>query len=295
MDEKLNSYHEVEGLLGGLRSGAYPASETENLTELIRRRVEQPVLPVLTVFRPVFATAFVLAVVGALLWGLRVADNLPFKNRQESRFSAREIDVHSIIVGRSGGGLEMQKLEINPGDSIVTDTQSSLTVYFPKAGYIHLPKETNFLLSEGKQNVDTGRMSYAFLVADGSLYAKLPEFEPGSLLTVKTPAGFVRVTGTDFLLDVKKDGSTSVSVLSGSVETGPIRKPEEARVVKSGFHALILSDSDGTLLMSELKAEEQLKLKAEFERVFGETVAHDRDLSQKKRERNIKILQREDD
>ncbi len=294
MDEKLNSYREVEEMLGSLGREQYPVGETVDLIGLIRIRMEHPILPAWVAFRPALATAFVLAVVGGLFWGLQLVNDLPFKNRQESRFLAQEIDVRGIVVGKTGSGLETQKLEVIPRDSIATDEQSSLTVYLPGAGYIHLPKETHFSLSEAKQNIETGLMSYALMLDKGSLYAQLPEFQSGSFLTVETPAGFVRVTGTDFLLGIDKDGSTSVFVLTGSVETEARRKPNSVMPVKSGSRALILPDSSGTLLVNELSPDQQIKLKTDFEHIFGKILAHDTAQKQIK-ERSIKILWRKDE
>lgn len=295
MNEKLNTHGEVEEMLGQLGRETYPGERMDGLTGLVWARLEHPTFSVSMAFRPAFTIVFMMTFLGVILWSMGRMGELPFGERRRGETLNTDIDVRGIVVEQRGVTSEARKLEVRSGDLVTTDEDSTMTIYLPVAGYLYLPEETNLLLSEAKQNSETARMDYRIILNSGSLYARLPEFEPGSFLTVQTQTGLIRVTGTDFLLGLNKDSSTSVFVLNGSVEAESFRKPDETKPVTGGSRALILPDSDGTLLVSALNPEEQIKLKADFEQIFGEIVAHESGIRKTVKERNIKILWRKDD
>lgn len=109
---------------------------------------------------------------------------------------------------------------------------------------------------------------FEFFLEQGKLYSRLEDLEMGSVLQYRTPYATARVFGTDFLLSVNKDDGVLVEVLGGTVELG-------ATQVEKGRRALISPDSKGTLLVTELGPEQQMKLKEDFERVFhAEALSH---------------------
>ena len=295
MKDKLNSSREVEELIGNLGCERYPAANTENLTGLVWERLEHPIAPVFIAFRPAFAIVLIMGFLGVTLWSLGRMGSFPFAVKPSLKVIPAEIEVHGIVVGQTGKTSGVQKLEIRTGDIVTTDENSSLTIYLPAAGYLYLPGDTRFLIEKAVQSTETGLMNYQITLNQGAIYARLPEFERGSFLTARTQTGQIRVTGTDFLLGVNKDGSTTVSVLAGSVETEANSRPDLSTPVKKGSRALILPDLDGTLLISELNPEEQIKLKTDFERIFEDMVAYEKAVQKKAKERNIQILWRQDE
>ena len=100
------------------------------------------------------------------------------------------------------------------GDSLRTAARSTANLVVPdRAASFHIKAKTRFRLAQIRPGVliDVERGSLR------AVFGKLPEGEDRDRL-VTTPSAVLAVRGTDFGVEVKKNGDTSVVVFEGSVE-----------------------------------------------------------------------------
>jgi len=100
------------------------------------------------------------------------------------------------------------------GESLRTGSRSSADLEVPEsAARFHIGTKTSFHLAPGTPGVllDVERGSLR------AIFGKLPEGDQRERL-VTTPSAVLAVRGTEYGVDVKKDGDTSVVVFDGTVE-----------------------------------------------------------------------------
>ncbi|MDX2435794.1 MAG: FecR domain-containing protein [Acidobacteriota bacterium] len=120
-----------------------------------------------------------------------------------------------LLLASTGGELELKEGDkAQSGASLRTGSRSSADlVVAERAARFHIGTKTRFHLAAGKPGVliDVERGSLR------AVFGKLPEGDQGERL-VTTPSAVLAVRGTDYGVEVEKDGDTTVVVFEGTVE-----------------------------------------------------------------------------
>ncbi len=133
-----------------------------------------------------------------------------------------------LLLATEDGELQLQKGDqAHSGDSLRTASRSTADLEVAdRAASFHVKAKTRFHLAHNQPGVliDIERGSLR------AVFGKLPEGDDRERL-VTTPSAVLAVRGTDFGVDVKKNGATSVVVFEGTVEVwDPGRDGEMVRV-----------------------------------------------------------------
>ncbi len=120
-----------------------------------------------------------------------------------------------LLLSTTDGEQLLQKGDrARSGDSLRTGSRSSADLEVPdRAARFHIGTKTSFRLAHGTPGV-------LIEVERGSLravFGKLPEGDDRERL-VTTPSAVLAVRGTEYGIEVEKDGDTSVVVFEGTVE-----------------------------------------------------------------------------
>ena len=133
-----------------------------------------------------------------------------------------------LLLATTDGELQLQQGDqAHSGDSLRTASRSTANLEVPdRAASFHVKAKTRFHLAHERPGVliDIERGSLR------AVFGKLPEGDVRERL-VTTPSAVLAVRGTDFGVEVKKNGRTSVVVFEGTVEVqDPISDGEVVRV-----------------------------------------------------------------
>lgn len=104
-----------------------------------------------------------------------------------------------------------RKVKVASGSEIRTAKNSTAGVFFPDGSRFMLGNSSLFAVEE------TGRKKAGFLLKVGRLKASVVGYF-ASRFTVRTPAAVCAVRGTEFDIEVGKDGTTDMNVFEGLVE-----------------------------------------------------------------------------
>ena len=104
-----------------------------------------------------------------------------------------------------------RKVKVTAGSEIRTAKDSKAGVFFPDGTRFMLGNSSLFAVEE------TSKKKAGFLLKFGSLKASVAGYF-ASRFTVRTPAAVCAVRGTEFDIEVGKDGATEMSVSEGLVE-----------------------------------------------------------------------------
>lgn len=120
-----------------------------------------------------------------------------------------------LLLATEDAELQMQQGDhAHSGDSLRTAARSTANLVVPdRAASFHIKSKTRFRLAQIRPGVliDVERGSLR------AVFGKLPEGDDRDRL-VTTPSAVLAVRGTDFGVEVKKNGDTSVVVFEGTVE-----------------------------------------------------------------------------
>jgi hypothetical protein len=141
-----------------------------------------------------------------------------------------EVKRQLLLAAEDGEQQLRQGDQAHSGDSLRTASRSTANLEVPaRAAAFHVKAKTRFHLAHTVPGVliDVERGSLR------AVFGKLPEGDDRERL-VTTPSAVLAVRGTDFGVDVKKNGATSVVVFEGTVEVRDPRGVEKAVQVRAG-------------------------------------------------------------
>lgn len=142
---------------------------------------------------------------------------------------------HLLLV-TDGNELELQPgYHAQSGDSLRTGSRSSADLHIAdRAANFHIGTKTSFHLAHGTPGVliDIERGSIR------AIFGKLPEGDDSERL-VTTPSAVLAVRGTEYGLEVEKDGDTTLVVFEGTVEVRDLLGRSEPVLVGAGLSTRI--------------------------------------------------------
>ncbi len=142
---------------------------------------------------------------------------------------------HLLLVTDSGELALQTGDHARSGDSLRTGSRSSADLEVPaRAARFHIGTKTRFQLAQGAPgvliNVERGSLR--------AVFGKLPEGDDRERL-VTTPSAVLAVRGTEYGIEVEKDGDTTLVVFEGTVEVRDLLNRSEPVLVGAGLSTRI--------------------------------------------------------
>ena len=235
-----------------------------------------------SVFTPnsIFAVGVLCALLFVLVWNYNHAPSVSRKNLSEP------VPIVGAMLEISPDLTHQVKSVVEEGDLLATGPEGQMTFFLPGVGYFHAAPESKMEIKKARYDANTGGFQYEISLQEGTLYSRLSKLESGASLNYFTDYGTVSVTGTDLLLNVKKETGLAVEVLNGEVKVISSKEPDYSKEVKEGFGALISPNTSGSLLVTELEGARLAAIKEEFTDIFKSS----RSTSQQNGSNHIRIL-----
>ena len=144
------------------------------------------------------------------------------------------------VVERGEAGISQASLgeRLRSGNLVATSPNTRAAIRFTDDGsLVRLnPNSRLQVTSEG----DPGRLAKTLQLEFGELWARVSEQEEGTF-QVETPSGVAAVVGTDLVVRVDQDGTTTVLTLEGAVrffnDAGEVEIPEGQQAVAASDQA----------------------------------------------------------
>jgi hypothetical protein len=288
--KRLIEHTEVEKELRKLEQISFPECdlpEDEAFLWNVRQKIAGPSLFLVPHFSPAVALS---AAAIVLIVGLWVYQTQVF-GPEITKAIQKEIPLSGAILTARGDLGGQGQGNVHEGDHIRTGPDSSMTFYFPAAGYVHIGSNSSVTVEKAKEEWPAGKVIYRLNLEEGAVYSRLEDLEGGSTFHTRTPYGTTRVLGTEFLVTTSAQIGMSVQVLKGLVKVGSLGNDTTFSNVKKGFRALLSPNQEGTILTSEILSEELEDLGAEFNAIFLGAV-HQSQNNKSANEPNFRILLR---
>lgn len=132
-------------------------------------------------------------------------------------------------------------------DRIETGPGGSAQLRIGDGSRLLLEEKTSLRVSEVRFRSRTSTRARVFLASRGEIFCRVAH-RPRLVFVVDTPNGSVRVTGTEFAVEVDSQGRTQVTTLDGRVDTGkpptPVRPGQRATLVDNRATVVNLAPSE---------------------------------------------------
>lgn len=167
---------------------------------------------------------------------------------------AQQISVEAVITRVTKGvkiieaGSEIaikRNMQLSPGQIIKTGNQGRLDISLSDRSQVTILPNSTVKLNEFR-NIGSPRDLLTVLAGKIKVRINHPIGIPNPY-KLSTPAASIAVRGTEFIVDVESNGSTSVFVIDGLVEVESISKPSNKRLLSTGEKAIIKLTGDISL------------------------------------------------
>jgi hypothetical protein len=148
--------------------------------------------------------------------------------------------------------------KIESGSEIQTAAQGRLKIRFIDGSVVILSDGSTLRVTDFVVNENSRRKSARFELDIGLISQRVAPSENGSW-NVKTPTVVTAVRGTEYIIEVKPDKGTDVSIQSGAVSVNSLKKTRALPVILKTTNAGTNCDSEGTCSAAKEWNEERLK------------------------------------
>ena len=257
----LQTAKEVEGQLKLLQNGSFSNTRDPHFANLVWFKISEASPESVIHFKPAHAVVTLSIALLILIWSY-------FQPVRVSMGPVSEVPIVGAILNVNSPMNNQFKPTVEEGNLFTTGAEETISFFLPGAGYFNLAENSKAEIRKARQNPKTGGFHYELYLEEGELYSRLIKLNSASKLNYFTPSGAASVFGTDFLLSVKKDASTSVEVLDGAVDVQSLERQDQKERVFEGSQALISPNLGGNLLLTEIKGPQLAELREKFIRIF---------------------------
>jgi hypothetical protein len=161
------------------------------------------------------------------------------KEKQEAGVIRVNAVVGSVCINARGNDARVGAL-LAPGDRIITGTNSMVIIQIPERSGIKIYENTDFLIAAAEIDKDGTATDARFNLDGGRAFLTIEKLAKSRTITVTSPTAVASVRGTSFMVavngasDGKKEATTGVSVVDGTVVVTAKNAPKETRAVMKG-------------------------------------------------------------
>lgn len=148
--------------------------------------------------------------------------------------------------------------KIESGSEIQTTAQGRLKIRFIDGSVVILSDGSTLRVADFTVDDSNRRKSARFELDIGLISQRVAPSENGSW-NVKTPTVVTAVRGTEYIIEVKPDTGTDVSIQSGAVSVNSLKKTRALPVILKTTNAGTNCDAEGTCSPAKEWKEERLK------------------------------------
>jgi hypothetical protein len=166
------------------------------------------------------------------------------KEKQETGVIRVNAVVGSVCINVRGNEARVGAL-LAPGDRILTGSNSMAIIQVPERSGIKVYENTDFLITAVAIDSDGAATDARFGLGGGRVFLSIEKLARTRTVTVTTPTAVASVRGTSFMIESsgegngRKEATTGVSVVNGTVEITAKDAPDEKRAVTEGSRVVM--------------------------------------------------------